>query len=73
DKADLTALVVTHASGKALAAAVAKKYGNRLAQDAELNEEEIEETTDTAADEAGEEEKDKPAQDDDEILQTVLA
>ncbi|HDT0786488.1 TPA: DUF2213 domain-containing protein [Klebsiella aerogenes] len=73
DKADLTALVVTHASGKALAAAVAKKYGNRLAQDAELNEEEIEETTDTAADEAGEEEKDKPAQDDDEVLQTVLA
>ncbi|MGR7031624.1 DUF2213 domain-containing protein [Klebsiella aerogenes] len=73
DKADLTALVVTHASGKALAAAVAKKYGNRLAQDAELNEEEIEETTDTAADEAGDEEKDKTAMDDDEVLQTVLA
>lgn len=73
DKKDLTELVVTHASGKALAAAVAKKYGNRLAQDAELKEDEIEETTEAAADEADDDEKDKPAQDDNEILETVIS
>lgn len=72
DKKDLTALVVTHASGKALAAAVAKKYGGRLAQDAELKEDEIEKTTETAADEADDDD-DKPAQDDNEILETVLS
>lgn len=72
DKKDLTALVVTHASGKALAAAVAKQFKGKLAQDAELKEDEIEKTTDTAADEADDDEK-KPAEDDDEILQTVLS
>ena len=73
DKKDLTALVVTHASGKALAAAVAKQFKGKLAQDADLKEDDIEKTTDTAADEADDDEKDKPAEDDDEILQTVLS
>lgn len=72
DKKDLNELVISHASGKALAAAVAKKYGGQLAQDAELKEDEIEKTTDTAADEADDDEKDKPAEDDNEILETVL-
>lgn len=72
DKKDLTALVVTHASGKALAAAVAKQFKGKLAQDAELKEDDIEKTTDTAADEADDDEK-KPAEDDDEILKTVLS
>lgn len=76
DKKDLTALVVSHASGKALAAAVTKKYGCKLAQDAELEEEEIEKTTDTAADEAEEDEdkgKEPPAEDDNEVLETVMS
>ncbi|HBW3346591.1 DUF2213 domain-containing protein [Klebsiella pneumoniae] len=72
DTKSLSQLIVSHASGKALAAAVVSKYRGKLAQDADLQEEEIEKTTNAAADEAEEDDK-KPAEDDDEILQTVLS